>query len=243
MRKPGMPGQCAVDDEVGHRQRRLHPQEDRLDHGDETVVGVGVEGFVEDAGLVRDVEHRCHAVVDERRPQVVEVRVGQGPSVHGGRARSWPGARRSTRVRPVGPPARPRSRRVRCATGMQPSLALGHDGCAPAVPRAHVGGQGGQRLRKSTLPQQPEVGEQHGLVEAHDVEVRGPGRRVPVVRGELLVVVGTPGPGRSRRRWRCAAQHGGVTGYLHVGHVESLPPPGEPGVAELVVDDGQRLVL
>ena len=39
-----------------------------------------------------------------------------------------------------------------------------------------------------------------------------------------------------------AAQHGGVAGNLHVGHVEALSPPREPRIAELVVDDGQGLV-
>ena len=54
----------AVDDEVGDRERRRSPQEHGFQRGDEVVLVVGVPGVLEDPGLVRDVEHRCDALVD-----------------------------------------------------------------------------------------------------------------------------------------------------------------------------------
>ena len=37
-------------------------------------------------------------------------------------------------------------------------------------------------------------------------------------------------------------QGGGVTGNLYVGQAKTLVMPGEPGIAELVVDDGEGFV-
>ena len=71
--------------------------------------------------------------------------------------------------------------------------------------------------------------------------MRGPGRRVPVVRGELLVVA-VLGRELVATALAIAAEHGGVAGDLDVGHVEVLAPPREPRIAQLVVDDGEGLV-
>ena len=51
----------------------------------------------------------------------------------------------------------------------------------------------------------------------------GPGRRFPVVSGELLVVAVFGGRALTTAL-AVAAQHGGVTGNLHVGHVEAVGP-------------------
>ena len=48
--------------------RRGDPQKDGLDHGDEALVGVGVEGFVEYPGLIGHVEHGRDPVLHEGGP-------------------------------------------------------------------------------------------------------------------------------------------------------------------------------
>ena len=124
---------------------------------------------------------------------------------------------------------------------MKSAGAVGHDRRAPAVPRGHVGGQGGERLRQAALPQQPEIREEHRFVESHRRELRRSGRRFPVLRGKR-VVVGVLGRQLLAAALSVATDGSGVPGQLHVGQDEPTVSPGEPGIAQLVVDDGQGLI-
>ena len=119
------------------------------------------------------------------------------------------------------------------------AAAVGDDGAAPAVPRAHVGGERRQVLVERALPEQPEVGEHHRLVDAHLGELVGARRRVPVVARQDLVVV--------RQRWQPGAdalapvaELAGQAGMLHVDRAEpAVGAPAQPRIAEVVVDDAR----
>ena len=125
--------------------------------------------------------------------------------------------------------------------GVEPAVALAHDGLAPPVPGPHVRVQRGQRAGELALPHQAVVREQDRLVEAELGEPVPPRRRVPVVPGERVVV--------PARRWLtparglvALAETGRVAGRLHLREPEPLVPPLEPRVAGLVVDEVDRVV-
>ncbi len=89
------------------------------------VVGLGVEGLVDDPGLVGHVEHRRDADVDERRPQAVVVGVGQRSPVDGRRgdhAETYARRRqrRQLRLQPLRVAEREMGHR------MEPPATLGH---------------------------------------------------------------------------------------------------------------------
>lgn len=68
-----------------------------------------------------------------------------------------------------------------------------------------------------------------------------PGGRLPVVRRKGLVVAVLGGQVLTAPL-AMPTQSGGVTGELHVGDVQAAVSPGEPRVAEFVIDDGEGIV-
>ena len=190
--------------------------------------------------MVGHVEQWGDAVIDEGGPQPVVLRVGERATGDCGRS-DHPevhprlGDRRELRLEPG------RVGEGEMRDRVQTTESLARHGGAPAVPGAHVGGQGRRVTRQAPLPEQAEIGKEHGPLEAHRRQLLEAGGRVPVL-GRELVVVGV-------LRWKSLAgalvvapQGGGVVRSLHVGQAQSLPSPGEPGVADLVVDDRQRLL-
>ena len=166
---------------------------------DGRLLRVGVEGLVEDVRLVGHMEDRRDAVINERRPQPVVVRVGERPAVHrrrGDHPEPHAGARQSGELglQPVGVAQR------EVGHGMETALAVGDDRRAPTVPGGHVGGERGQVRREPTLPQQTEVGEEDGTVETHLRDLSDTGGRLPVLGGQLFVV-GVLGRLPSRQAW------------------------------------------
>ena len=77
----GMPLERAVQDQVGARERGRGPEEHRVERRHERVVGSVYQHVVERPALVGDVEHRAHAVLDERAPDRVVVGMRQRAAV------------------------------------------------------------------------------------------------------------------------------------------------------------------
>ena len=169
----GVPVEDAVEDQVGQRHRRRDPQERRLDHRHEGGVVV-VEGVVEHPRLVGHVEHRGHAVLDERRPQPLVSGVRQGPPVDGGggdhgEADAGRAEGGQLRLAPVG------IAQGQVADRVDAAAAVGHHRGAAAVPGGEVGQQGREVIRQGSLPEQAEVGKGDGCVEPGAVEPADPG--------------------------------------------------------------------
>jgi hypothetical protein len=138
-------GQGPVDDEVGDADGRRYPQEDRLENGNEVVVGVGVEGIVDEAGLISHMEHRCDPMVDEGRPDGIVVAMRHGSTVDGcggDHAETHAGGRQFAQLSHE--PRRIPQGQV--GHRMEVTAAVGHHGRTPPVPGGHVGRQGGKRL-------------------------------------------------------------------------------------------------
>jgi hypothetical protein len=124
---------------------------------------------------------------------------------------------------------------------VQLAVALVDDGCTPAVPRRHVGGERGQRFGKPALPQQTEIREEHRLL---DTEVGKPPRarrRLPVVVGQCFVIA-ILGRQPLATSFAVPTDRDGVAGKLNVGQLDALIAPGEPRVTEVVVDNAQGVV-
>ena len=124
---------------------------------------------------------------------------------------------------------------------MEAPGALGHHRGAPAVPGRHVAGEGDERRRERPLPQETEIREEHGPVEPHRVELLEPCRRLPVVRRELLIV-GRLGGQALPAALGQVTQFGRRPRVLHLGQREAPSPPRQPRIAQVVVEDGQRLL-
>ena len=235
----GVAVQGSVDDEVGQGDGRRRPEEHRLDDRDEAVV-VGVERVVQDPGLVGHVEDGCDAVVDEGVPELVEVRMGEGPTVDRGGGDH--GQAHAGRVEILQLPAQPVGvPKGQVGHGMQPSGPLLDHRGAPPVPGRHVRREGAERAGQRPLPEEAEVREQDGFVDPHGIEAPDPGPRLPEVGGQRLVVdvVGRlPRPAPTVQ----LADRRGVPRDLDVGRPDPATGPGQPGMTEVVVDDGQRVV-
>ena len=97
-------------------------------------------------------------------------------------------------------------------------------------------------LVERALPQQTEVREHDGLVDAHLGETIGARRRVPVVAREV-VVVARLGREAGADAFAAVAQLAREAGVLHVDRPElAIGSPAQPRIAELVVDDAQHVV-
>ena len=98
---------------------------------------------VQDPGLVGHVEDGCDAVVDEGVPELVEVRMGEGPTVNRGggdhgQAHAGPVEILQLPAQPVGVP------KGQVGHGMQPSGPLLDHRRAPPVPGRHVRREGAE---------------------------------------------------------------------------------------------------
>ena len=130
---------------------------------------------------------------------------------------------------------------MRCRDRVEHTVAFAGDDAAPAVPRAHVAEQRGERIRQRALPEESVVGEQHRGVEPIARTPVAPRRGLPVVAGEQVVVplggrVPATGPDVP------LADLARLARGLDVRDRERPALPGEPGVPGPVVDEAERVV-
>ena len=195
------------------------------------------------AALVGDVEHRRHAVLDERAPDRVVVGMRERPAVdeRGRDHRELHAV--ALEPRELGARASAASRSVTCATGCTRPRAVGRDRSAPTVPRGHVRGERGRGRRRACAPTAARSsGTRPPRRRPSSASRSARARRVPVVARQLVVVArlgaaGRRGCVRAGRRARDV-----WPGTLHVDRAELAVAPRQPRVAELVVDDPQRVV-
>ena len=125
---------------------------------------------------------------------------------------------------------------------MDAAATVGHHRRAPTVPRSHVRGERAEVLVERAFPEQAEVREHHRLVDTHRGEPVGAGGRVPVVAGQVFVVARLgrkPGADALAPLTELARE----PRMLHVDGAElAVGTPAQPRVAEVVVDDAQRVV-
>ena len=117
--------------------------------------------------------------------------------------------------------------------------AFGHDPGHPAVERAHVAGQRREIVRERLFPQEPEVREHDGSVEAEVVECSDACLRVGVLGRKELVVARLGRLARFHAEPFLADQRR-LAGHLDLRGIEARAAPGEPRVTQLVVFDRER---
>ena len=152
--------------------------------------GVGrirVPRVAERAALVGNVEHRRDAVLHERAPDRVVVRMRQRATVDERR-------RNHRQVHAVPLESFELGCEPLCVAqsevrdGMHLAAPVGAYRAAPPVPCSHVRVQRGEIGVERALPHQTEVREHHRFVHAHHLETVGACGGIPVVARQLVVV-------------------------------------------------------
>ena len=203
-----------VHGEVGHGDRRRHPEEHGVQHAYELVGRVGEPRVVEEPRLIGDVEHRGDAVLDERRPDAVVVRVGERSAVdhrRGDHGEAHPRRARGTR-------ARPRASRGRAGSGGRPATAVrpprpppirttgSRPACWPSAPAGRRSAAAPTAARSSgRAPRPPDPSRRAGRAGPPGPSSRGAARR----RRRTAVgrrVAGRPGSPRAPRCRPAAAR-------------------------------------